>query len=306
MYPGRLRLIVAAAAAVGGVGMGGDANCGDTSARILIHETFIYATEEAAPGAARKNSERKRGCVLRRIGVTPLRFGLRALTRNDRLPRSCMPHRPPRYESGLLGPPESRLEFMQHGTPPVACQHRTTTATLRPEPQANRSFNSQERGYVSWRSSRRSFGRRLAASEKGLQWPTRLDWSRRNRLARSVYAERNAPLIAMIFGVWRQIQNKKGGRGVSASKIRKPLRGVITVDGLLRNTGQGIVFHLSDDELGGVNISLGPLSYRYRVYELRLHFGRTDDRGSEHSVSGFVFPAEVSFRPGTNSIQPIQ
>ncbi|XP_077559134.1 carbonic anhydrase-related protein 10-like [Haemaphysalis longicornis] len=65
------------------------------------------------------------------------------------------------------------------------------------------------------------------------------------------------------------------------------------VDGLLRNTGQGIVFHLSDDELGGVNISLGPLSYRYRVYELRLHFGRTDDRGSEHSVSGFVFPAEL-------------
>ncbi|CAN8012339.1 unnamed protein product [Ixodes pacificus] len=38
---------------------------------------------------------------------------------------------------------------------------------------------------------------------------------------------------------------------------------------------------------------MGPLSYRYRVYELRLHFGRTDDRGSEHSVSGFVFPAEL-------------
>ncbi|XP_050039967.1 carbonic anhydrase-related protein 10-like isoform X2 [Dermacentor andersoni] len=66
------------------------------------------------------------------------------------------------------------------------------------------------------------------------------------------------------------------------------------VDGLLQNTGQGIVFRLSeDDELGGVNISLGPLSYRYRVYELRLHFGRTEDRGSEHSVSGFVFPAEL-------------
>ncbi|EEC16271.1 carbonic anhydrase, putative [Ixodes scapularis] len=65
------------------------------------------------------------------------------------------------------------------------------------------------------------------------------------------------------------------------------------VNGQLQNTGQGIVFRLSEDDHGGVNISMGPLSYRYRVYELRLHFGRTDDRGSEHSVSGFVFPAEL-------------
>ncbi|XP_064482123.1 carbonic anhydrase-related protein 10-like [Ornithodoros turicata] len=66
------------------------------------------------------------------------------------------------------------------------------------------------------------------------------------------------------------------------------------VNGVVYNTGQSVVFRLdlAGDPLG-VNISQGPLSYQYRVYEVHLHFGRTDDRGSEHSVSGFAFPAEL-------------
>ncbi|CAL4154358.1 unnamed protein product, partial [Meganyctiphanes norvegica] len=42
-----------------------------------------------------------------------------------------------------------------------------------------------------------------------------------------------------------------------------------------------------------VNISGGPLSYRYKVHQVQLHFGSQDHMGSEHSVNGTQFPAEV-------------
>lgn len=41
-------------------------------------------------------------------------------------------------------------------------------------------------------------------------------------------------------------------------------------------------------------ISGGPLSYTYRVHYIKLHFGRVDQIGSEHTVSGKPFPLEVS------------
>lgn len=43
-----------------------------------------------------------------------------------------------------------------------------------------------------------------------------------------------------------------------------------------------------------LNIWGGPLSYVYTLDSLYLHFGRTDDTGSEHQIGGFQFPAEVS------------
>lgn len=42
-----------------------------------------------------------------------------------------------------------------------------------------------------------------------------------------------------------------------------------------------------------VNLTGGPLSYRYRFQEIHLHFGLHDQFGSEHSVQGHFFPAEV-------------
>lgn len=101
--------------------------------------------------------------------------------------------------------------------------------------------------------------------------------------------------------------------------------GKARVRGVLQNTGQGVVFRVetpeppADDILStsqsdtaghmveygqtdssrtgnvpSVNISGGPLSYTYRVYEIQLHFGRRDHEGSEHLLAGFAFPAEVS------------
>lgn len=43
-----------------------------------------------------------------------------------------------------------------------------------------------------------------------------------------------------------------------------------------------------------VNITGGPLSYRYQFHEIHIHYGMRDDAGSEHTVDGYAFPAEVS------------
>ncbi|GIY46683.1 hypothetical protein CDAR_456751 [Caerostris darwini] len=65
------------------------------------------------------------------------------------------------------------------------------------------------------------------------------------------------------------------------------------VSGVLSNTGHSVAFRISDVQPSNpINISGGPLSYKYRFHELHLHYGRTDDRGSEHTVSGTAFPGE--------------
>ncbi|XP_022694503.1 carbonic anhydrase-related protein 10-like isoform X2 [Varroa jacobsoni] len=104
------------------------------------------------------------------------------------------------------------------------------------------------------------------------------------------------------------------------------------VRGVLHNTGQGIVFrletpdtsagetlglqsdttgHMTDHGLTGtarndyipsVNISGGPLSYSYRVYEIQLHFGRGDHQGSEHLLAGIAFPAEIQIYGYNNEL----
>jgi len=61
----------------------------------------------------------------------------------------------------------------------------------------------------------------------------------------------------------------------------------------LINTGHDIRLILDDPSLHYVNISAGPLSYQYRVSELIVHFGVTDSTGSEHTINGLSFAAEV-------------
>lgn len=57
------------------------------------------------------------------------------------------------------------------------------------------------------------------------------------------------------------------------------------------NTGRHV--SLRPDKSHLVNISGGPLSYSYRLEEIRLHFGAEDSRGSEHLLNGQAFPGEV-------------
>ncbi|XP_046450689.1 carbonic anhydrase-related protein 10-like isoform X1 [Daphnia pulex] len=69
------------------------------------------------------------------------------------------------------------------------------------------------------------------------------------------------------------------------------------VSGVLHNTGQSLVFR---PETGpkhslAVNVSAGPLAYRYQIEEVFLHYGTDNSHGSEHRIQGSAFPAEIQF-----------
>ncbi|XP_078602377.1 carbonic anhydrase-related protein 10-like isoform X2 [Branchiostoma floridae x Branchiostoma japonicum] len=63
------------------------------------------------------------------------------------------------------------------------------------------------------------------------------------------------------------------------------------MNGTLLNTGHDLTFQV--DDRNRVNLTGGPLSYLYRLQELRLHYGSIDSQGSEHSVDGYSFPGEL-------------
>lgn len=63
---------------------------------------------------------------------------------------------------------------------------------------------------------------------------------------------------------------------------------------MLYNTGQSLVFRVDKDTKQHVNISGGPLAYRYQFEEIYIHYGIDNERGSEHRIHGYTFPGEVS------------
>ncbi|XP_039294501.1 carbonic anhydrase-related protein 10-like [Nilaparvata lugens] len=65
------------------------------------------------------------------------------------------------------------------------------------------------------------------------------------------------------------------------------------VSGTLLNTGQSLVFRVDKDLKHHVNISGGPLAYRYQFEEFYIHYGIVDQVGSEHKIGGQSFPAEI-------------
>ncbi|XP_076321120.1 carbonic anhydrase-related protein 10-like isoform X1 [Tachypleus tridentatus] len=75
----------------------------------------------------------------------------------------------------------------------------------------------------------------------------------------------------------------------------RPLQvGKKRINGMITNTGHGIAFKAnSTAKAEAVYISSGPLSYDYRVDEVHVHFGSSENFGSEHTVAGQSFPAEV-------------
>lgn len=65
---------------------------------------------------------------------------------------------------------------------------------------------------------------------------------------------------------------------------------------MLHNTGQSLVFLVNKDEKQHVNISGGPLAYRYQFEEIYIHYGTENQQGSEHHIHGYSFPGEVSLK----------
>lgn len=68
------------------------------------------------------------------------------------------------------------------------------------------------------------------------------------------------------------------------------------------NTGQSLVFRVDKENKNHVNITGGPLAYRYQFEEFYIHFGSTDNSGSEHKIGGYTFPAEVCIK--INLVEP--
>jgi len=64
------------------------------------------------------------------------------------------------------------------------------------------------------------------------------------------------------------------------------------VSGTLRNDEHDITL-LVNTSTSRVNFTAGPLSYRYRLYQIKIHFGKENVTGSEHRIDGRGFPAEV-------------
>lgn len=62
---------------------------------------------------------------------------------------------------------------------------------------------------------------------------------------------------------------------------------------MICNTGHSVMFYLENGTKNHINITGGPLSYKYQVYEIHIHYGQQDEMGSEHSINGYSFPAEV-------------
>ena len=67
----------------------------------------------------------------------------------------------------------------------------------------------------------------------------------------------------------------------------------IQVAGYLTNVGQGLIFTVDNSSKPSVNLTGGPLSYKYEWHQMALHFGLNNQTGSEHTIAGRSFPAEV-------------
>ena len=65
------------------------------------------------------------------------------------------------------------------------------------------------------------------------------------------------------------------------------------VSGSLSNMGQGLMFTVDNSSKPSVNLTGGPLSYKYEWHQMALHFGLNNSTGSEHTIAGRAFPAEV-------------
>lgn len=64
--------------------------------------------------------------------------------------------------------------------------------------------------------------------------------------------------------------------------------------GYLSNMGQGLIFTVDNSSKPSINLTGGPLSYKYEWHQMALHFGLNNQSGSEHMIAGRAFPAEVS------------
>jgi hypothetical protein len=67
----------------------------------------------------------------------------------------------------------------------------------------------------------------------------------------------------------------------------------LQIKGVLVNTGQDLKLVVKETDTNPFIFTGGPLSYQYTLFEIKLHFGDNNSKGSEHSIGGKKFPLEV-------------
>lgn len=91
-----------------------------------------------------------------------------------------------------------------------------------------------------------------------------------------------------------KVLSKKSESSESASALTavSSSSSSLTSSGTSNNSpsSSGAASNAADPEIVLTN---GPLSYKYSLSHLELHFGREMTRGSEHSIDGLRFPAEI-------------
>ncbi|XP_023322037.1 putative carbonic anhydrase-like protein 1 [Eurytemora carolleeae] len=65
-----------------------------------------------------------------------------------------------------------------------------------------------------------------------------------------------------------------------------------SVSARITNTGQSLVLRVEDGQLA-INITGGPLAYKYQFQEMYFHWGEPGRPGAEHTVNHQQFPAEI-------------
>ena len=61
----------------------------------------------------------------------------------------------------------------------------------------------------------------------------------------------------------------------------------------MENTGHSLKLALKTDPGGVAVLTGGPLVGQYELLQLHFHWGASADRGSEHTIDGKRFPAEL-------------
>ncbi|KAL5014534.1 hypothetical protein ScPMuIL_008804 [Solemya velum] len=64
-------------------------------------------------------------------------------------------------------------------------------------------------------------------------------------------------------------------------------------NGNLTNTGHDVTLFIDHDISILMNATAGPLQYQFAISQIKIHYGRQDEKGSEHTINGTHFSAEV-------------
>ncbi|XP_011687171.1 PREDICTED: carbonic anhydrase-related protein 10-like [Wasmannia auropunctata] len=116
------------------------------------------------------------------------------------------------------------------------------------------------------------------------------------------YDGNSGPLFWSMKPEWRLCEEGKRQSPINIEHARVTFKSTLLqplhldehrINGVLANTGHGVVFTVENDTRHPVKMSGGTLDYHYQFHEIHLHFGSNDSIGSEHTIDGRAFPVEL-------------